>query len=93
MTDTKHDCFIRLPDVRKLTSLSTAALYELMAAGEFPRPRKLTPSGAAVAWRSSEIQAWMEARPPALGDKADARPRRGSHMSVRPPKPTEPAAG
>jgi Prophage CP4-57 regulatory protein (AlpA) len=34
--------YLRLPDVRRLTSLSKTSIYRRIAAGSFPRPMKLS---------------------------------------------------
>lgn len=51
---------LRRPDVEKRVGLSRSTLYNLMSRGLFPRPIRL--SDRAVAWRSSDIEAWMENR-------------------------------
>lgn len=48
--------FIRLPEVRKLTSLSTATIYRMVACGKFPKQVKL--GDRSVAWVKTELQAW-----------------------------------
>ena len=50
----------RLPAVEEIIGLKRSSIYELIAAGEFPRPVKL--SARAVAWRESDIATWMESR-------------------------------
>lgn len=50
----------RRPAVQKITCLSRSALYDQMKKGLFPRPVKLT--GKAVAWRGSDLAAWLESR-------------------------------
>lgn len=50
----------RRSQVQQRTGLSTSALYALMADGMFPRPVKI--SAKAVAWRSEQIDAWIESR-------------------------------
>lgn len=57
---TTPDPLLRRSEVEQLVGLRRSALYNLMAAGEFPRPVKL--SARAVAWRQSEVAAWIEAR-------------------------------
>lgn len=52
---------IRLPEVREMTGLSRSRIYELEAAGRFPRRRKL--SERACAWIHSEVQEWIRSRP------------------------------
>jgi prophage regulatory protein len=52
--------FIRLPEVKRLTGLSTATIYRMAKAGEFPRQVKL--GAQAVAWVKSEVLAWNKER-------------------------------
>lgn len=65
---------LRLPDVIKVTGLSGSTIWRREGAGEFPRRRRVGPN--AVAWRSDEVQAWIEGRPmadePADEDTAGA---------------------
>lgn len=53
------DRFIRLPEVIERSGLSRRTIYRKMAAGEFPRSVALGDN--AVAWRESELLAWMQA--------------------------------
>lgn len=50
----------RRPAVQEITCLSRSSIYDLMRQGKFPRPIKLT--GKAVAWRESDLTAWLESR-------------------------------
>ena len=59
------DKLLRQPAVTEITTLSRSALYELMARGEFPRPLKI--GAQAVAWKQSEVLAWLEALPRSNG--------------------------
>ena len=43
------------------TGLSRASIYKYVELGLFPRQRQLGPGR--VAWRASEIRAWIESRP------------------------------
>ncbi len=52
--------FIKLREVKALTTLSTAELYLCMAAGTFPRQVMLGPKSAV--WIEAEILDWCEAR-------------------------------
>lgn len=52
--------FIRLPEVLNVTGLSRASVYRLEKAGLFPRRLKLTEN--TVAWKLTDIRAWMESR-------------------------------
>jgi prophage regulatory protein len=47
--------------VRMKTGLSRASVYKYMALGLFPRQRHLGPGR--VAWRASDVRAWIESRP------------------------------
>ena len=51
----------RLPQVMDRTSLSRAHLYALMQKGKFPKPRKV--GKRAVAWRSEDVDNWIESCP------------------------------
>jgi prophage regulatory protein len=51
------DRFCRLPRVQDLTGLGRTSIYAIK---DFPKPFKLTARG--VAWRESEVVAWMESR-------------------------------
>ena len=55
------DRLIRLPEVKTRTGLGRSSIYRLIATGAFPRPRKI--AERAVAWRESDIQTWIDARP------------------------------
>ena len=52
---------LRLPAVLERTGLGRSALYDLMAAGRFPRPLQI--GARAVAWREDEIEEWIRTRP------------------------------
>jgi prophage regulatory protein len=62
---TRHDhssaVFLRMPAVIKITGLGRSTIYRLMASHEFPSPVRLT--SRAVAWRSTDIDAWSKQRP------------------------------
>jgi prophage regulatory protein len=47
-------------DVLKLVGLSYSTVHRLEKAGNFPARRKL--SAGRVAWRLSEVQAWIDGR-------------------------------
>jgi predicted DNA-binding transcriptional regulator AlpA len=55
------DKFLRIDKVLELVPVSKSALQKKIKAGEFPKPYAL---GAMLrAWKLSEIEAWMNARP------------------------------
>lgn len=58
--ETKPRRFIKLRDVKALTTLSTSELYRRIAAGKFPRQVMLGPKSAV--WIEAEVLAWCEAR-------------------------------
>jgi len=61
----RTDRLLRFPDVKAMCGLSRSWIYEAMEKGEFPRCIRL--SIRAVAWKESEIQAWLESRQPIGG--------------------------
>ena len=52
--------FIKLAEVRSLTTLSTSEIYRRIAADTFPAQIMLGPKSAV--WIESEVLAWCEAR-------------------------------
>lgn len=52
---------IRLKEVLQLVPLGRSTIYERMNAGTFPKSRDL--GGNVVAWRESEVLAWIDALP------------------------------
>lgn len=48
-------------DVLKATTLGRTRFRELLRAAEFPPPRQV--STCRVAWKSSEVQLWIDQRP------------------------------
>lgn len=55
----------RMEKVRERTALSRSELYRRIKIGEFPRPVAI--GLRAVAWRSSDVDAWIAARAPKAG--------------------------
>ena len=51
------DRLIRLPEVIQITSLSRTQIYRLIAAGTFPKQRRI--SHKVAAWRQSDVAAWV----------------------------------
>lgn len=54
---------LRLPEVMARVGLTRSPIYRQIAAGTFPPAVSL--GARAVAWRESDIAAWIEARPEA----------------------------
>lgn len=52
--------FLRLPEVLIRGGFSRSTAYELIAAGKFPQPIKI--SKRAIAFAEDEIEAWQQAR-------------------------------
>ncbi|MBF7731123.1 helix-turn-helix transcriptional regulator [Pseudomonas sp. N040] len=50
--------FIKLHEVKSLTTLSTSEIYRRIAAGTFPKQVSLGPKS--VVWIESEVLAWCE---------------------------------
>ena len=61
MADTMR--LLRLPDVCEITGLSPTTVWRREKDGQFPRRRRL--GANIVAWRSDEIEAWIERLPAA----------------------------
>lgn len=55
--------FLRMRTVMKITGLGRSTIYRLIANKQFPCPVRLT--AHAVAWRSTDIEAWSDTRPAA----------------------------
>lgn len=54
------ETLLRLPNVIARVGLGRTAIYDAVRAGSFPAPIRLT--ATAVAWRRTEIDAWIAAR-------------------------------
>ncbi|MDQ2088644.1 helix-turn-helix transcriptional regulator [Marimonas arenosa] len=54
------DTLLRRPEVEARTGLSRSTLYVWMKRGEFPQPVRL--GARLVAWRESDVTAWLESR-------------------------------
>ncbi|WP_443971412.1 helix-turn-helix transcriptional regulator [Sphingobium sp. CR28] len=53
------DRFLRIGEVTRKTGRSRAAIYRMIADGNFPKQEKI--GVRAVGWRLSAIMSWMEA--------------------------------
>lgn len=58
MTETR---LIRLADVEARCGLKKSCIYQLIKNNEFPTPVRL--GSRSVAWKSDEIQRWINQRP------------------------------
>lgn len=52
-----NQTLVRLPALLERTGMSRSWIYKEMAAGRFPTPAKI---GGASAWRSADIDCWIE---------------------------------
>ena len=59
--------YLRRRDIEQRIRLSRTSIYEKIAAGTFPKPVKL--GARAVAWRESDIEAWLATRPVGVNGK------------------------
>lgn len=60
-TESLTPMFVRMPAVMRMTGLGRSTIYRLIAERKFPSPVRL--GSRAVAWRSSDLDEWSEARP------------------------------
>ena len=60
------DRLLRRCEVEANTGIGHSSIYRGMKNGEFPRPVRVGP--VAVRWRESDIKAWLDSRPDAMGD-------------------------
>jgi len=51
---------LRLPDVERMVGFKRATIYKWMKEGRFPRHIPL--GGRMVAWLTSEVQDWIDAK-------------------------------
>ncbi len=61
-SSTPTDRVIRWPELSQIVCLSRSHVHNLIARGLFPRQIKLTPSGRASGWLSSDIEKYLEER-------------------------------
>lgn len=52
---------LRLSQLEPTIGIKKSKIYAMIAAGKFPAPVRLGPKS--VAWRSDEVQAWIEGLP------------------------------
>lgn len=82
---------LRIDDVCFMTGLGRSTIYAKVKAGDFPSAVQL--HGTSVAWRETEVDAWIAARP-AVGatPPAPAAPPAKPGRAARVPRPTSAAA-
>jgi len=54
------EVLLKMPKVRERCALSRSELYRRIRSGQFPAPVSI--GSRAVAWRSSDIDAWVASR-------------------------------
>ena len=59
-TSTPLDCFLDWQALRELIPVSRTTLWQWRRRGDFPAAVRL--SAGRVAWRASDVRAWMESR-------------------------------
>lgn len=59
-TEKSCDRLIRLKELKQIIGYSTTSIWRRCKDGTFPSAVRIGP--AAVAWRQSEIEAWMNSR-------------------------------
>ena len=69
-TREQNDVLLTRRQVQARCGLSPSSIYRLMRQGMFPEPVRI--GVRAVRWPSSEIEAWLHARPRATGDRPAA---------------------
>jgi prophage regulatory protein len=75
------ESLLRIQKVREACAPSRTELYRRIRAGDFPRPIAL--GQRAVAWRDSEIQAWIAARSPKPEAKSANHPQYAALLGHR----------
>lgn len=93
-TTSLPDRYLSWPTVRHITGLSRTTVWRLQRAGTFPRAAHISPGR--VAWRESEVTAWLERqapRPPA-DNRSRRQPRAPSNEAetVQPQMAPDPTA-
>ena len=61
MENKPNDRFLRRQPMLAMTGLPQSTAYLLMKRGQFPKSYKISPR--LVAWKESELRAWMDSRP------------------------------
>ena len=65
------DRLLRMWEVVQIVGITDKTIYRLMKEGLFPQSVRIGPNS--VAWRESNIMAWIATLPPANEDSANAR--------------------
>ena len=61
------DRIVRKKELRQILSIGQTKLDEMVRSGEFPAPVRLGgPRSRAIGWRLSDVQRWIDERPPAI---------------------------
>lgn len=58
--DETTDCLLSWPALRTLVPLSRATIWGMRREGKFPQPLRI--SNSRIAWRRSDVHAWIEQR-------------------------------
>ena len=53
---------LRMRDLPQKVGFRPSTIYEMVAAGRFPRPFKLVSGGRASGWLESSVDAWLDER-------------------------------
>lgn len=61
---------LRYPDIEARYGLARTVVKELVAQGDFPKPRLLHPNGRVRVWLEEEVSAWARNLPPAPSEPA-----------------------
>ena len=78
--DEKMEQLLRKPEVQKMAAnMSNSTLYYLMNTGDFPKPVRL--GKRSVAWKRSEIEAWIQSRKPAVYPDDKGQPATSSNAT------------
>lgn len=59
-SDLEEMAILRISDVKRLTGLCRSSIYQMMAAGKFPRAVSI--GSRAVGWMVRDIRAWLQER-------------------------------
>ncbi len=78
--DPQQDRLLRRTDVEFIVGLCKTSIYAAVKAGTFPAPVRVT--DYAVAWRKSEVDAWLASRSKTRVDAVEAAP--AASRSARP---------